>query len=486
MTASSPETWAVVLAAGEGKRMRSSRAKVLHTLAGRPLVDYPLALARQVGARGIVVVVGHQADLVRAAIRGADDVRFAEQREQRGTGHALVVAKGAVPGTATEVLLLYADVPLLTPATVDGLLARHRQRRAAATVLTFRPRDPTGYGRVVRRAGRVRGIVEERDASATERRIGECNGGIYAFDPRELWPALDRLGPDNDQGEYYLTDVIGLLARRRKRVEAVPVDDPLEVAGVNDRGQLAALEAVVRRRVLEQLMESGVTVRDPRVTYVDATVTVGRDTALQPGVVLAGRTQIGEGCEIGMGCQLRDATIGDGTTLRPYCVVDGSTIEAGATLGPFARLRPGTVVEAGADIGNFIEIKNTRIGRRVKAHHVGYLGDATVGEGANIGAGTITVNYDGVKKHRTAIGARAFIGSNASLVAPVAIGDDAYVGAGSVITRDVPPDTLALERAPQILKEGWSQRRRSRLGGDPRGSGQSTAAPGPPSSPSAP
>ena len=486
MTAAPPDTWAVVLAAGEGKRMRSGRAKVLHLLAGRPLVEYPLALAREVGARGTVVVVGHQADLVRAALGGADDVRFADQPEQRGTGHAVAMAKGAVPGTATEILLLYADVPLLGAATVARLLARHRQTRAAATVLTFRPADPTGYGRIVRRDARVRAIVEERDARAAERRIRECNSGVYVFDPRRLWPALDRLAPDNDQGEYYLTDVAGLLARQGRRVEPVPVDDPLEVAGVNDRRQLAALEGVVRRRLLDRLMQDGVTVRDPASTYVDATVTVGRDTVLHPGVALAGRTAIGEGCEVGAGCQLTDATVGDGVTLRPYCVVDGSTIEARATLGPFARLRTGTVVEAGADIGNFIEIKNARIGPRVKAHHVGYLGDATVGAGANIGAGTITVNYDGVKKHRTTIGARAFVGSNASLVAPVTIGDDAYVGAGSVITKDVPPESLALERAPQVLKEGWSRRRRARLAGGaaaaPEGSpeGSEAGAPAPP------
>ncbi len=462
------ETWAVILAAGEGKRMRSARAKVLHRLGGRPLVAYPVELAGAVGARGIVVVVGHQGEVVREALAGFADLLFVEQRPQRGTGHALAVAKGALPGTVTELLLLYADVPLLSRTTVERLLAHHRRTRAAATVLTFRPSDPTGYGRIIRDSragcgrGRVRRIVEERDATARERRVREANSGIYCFDSRWLWPALDRLATDNDQAEFYLTDVIGLLARGGRRVEGVPVPDPLEVAGVNDRAQLARLEAVVRERTLAQLMAAGVTVLDPMSTYVDATVRVGWDTVLHPGVRLEGRTVVGEGCSIGVGCQLTDMTLAERVIVRPYCVLEGSVVEADVQLGPFARLRPGTVVEAGADIGNFIEIKKSVIGRRTKAHHVGYIGDATVGEGANIGAGVITCNYDGVAKHQTKIGARAFVGTNASLVAPLTIGDDAYVGAGSVITTDVPAGALAIGRAHQVTKEGWRERRRPR------------------------
>ncbi|HEV8310066.1 MAG TPA: bifunctional UDP-N-acetylglucosamine diphosphorylase/glucosamine-1-phosphate N-acetyltransferase GlmU [Methylomirabilota bacterium] len=459
------ETWTVILAAGEGKRMRSGRAKVLHRLGGRPLIAYPVALARAVGTRGIVVVVGHQGDGVREALAGQTDLRFAEQREQRGTGHALVMAKGAVPGNATEILLLYADVPLLAETTVERLLVHHRQTRAAVSLLTFAPPDPTGYGRIVRRGGPrgpVVGIVEERDTTAAQRRLRECNSGIYCFEPRWLWPALDRLTPENDQGELYLTDVIGLLARNRRRVAAIRVDDPLEVAGVNDRRQLAELDAVLRGRTLAGLMAEGVTVLDPNATYVEPDVTVGRDTILYPGVRLEGRTVVGEACLVGTGCQLTDMTVGDRVILRPYCVAEGSVVEADVKLGPCARLRPGTVIQAGADIGNFIEIKKSTIGRRVKAHHVGYIGDATVGEGANIGAGMVTVNYDGVAKHPTTIGARAFVGTNASLVAPLNIGDDAYVGAGSVITKDVPPGALAIERAQQVIKEGWTERRRAR------------------------
>jgi bifunctional UDP-N-acetylglucosamine pyrophosphorylase / glucosamine-1-phosphate N-acetyltransferase len=460
-------TWAVILAAGEGKRMRSRRAKVLHPLAGRPLIAYPVALASTVGAAGTVVVVGHQGRAVREALGAGTDgtLRFAEQKEQRGTGHALLMARGAVPEDAAEILLLYADVPLLEPATVERLLAHHRARRAAATVLTFTPADPTGYGRIVRkgRRGPVVGIVEERDATAAQRRLAECNSGIYCFDARALWPALDRLSPDNDQGELYLTDVIALLARGRRRVESVHVDEPLEVAGVNDRCQLAELDAVVRERTLARLMIEGVTVLDPRATYVEADVAVGRDTILHPGVRLAGRTTIGEACVIGAGCQLTDVSLADRVTLRPYCVLEGATVEQDATIGPFARLRPGSVIGAGAEVGNFIEIKKATLGRRVKAHHVGYIGDATVGEGANIGAGTITCNYDGTpRKKQTRIGARAFVGTHSSLVAPLTIGDDAYIGAGSVITRDVPPGALAVGRAHQVVKEGWVEQWRAR------------------------
>jgi bifunctional UDP-N-acetylglucosamine pyrophosphorylase/glucosamine-1-phosphate N-acetyltransferase len=448
----------VILAAGEGKRMRSARPKILHLLGGQPLVRYPVALVQEAGTAGTVVVLAPGADTVRAALADLG-ASFVEQPRPRGTGDALLRARAAVPATATELLLLYADVPLLARETLMALLTHHRARRAAATVLTFVPPDPGGYGRVRRgRDGRVRAIVEERDTTPAERRGRECNSGIYCFDPRWLWPALEavaRRAPDNAQGEVYLTDAIAQLVRGGRRVEAVRVADPREVAGVNDRRQLAGLEAVLRTRTLETLMTAGVTVVDPAATYVDATVSIGRDTILHPGVHLARRTVIGEGCVIGTGSQIADSTLGDRVTLRPYCVLDGARVEADATLGPFARLRRGTVVERGADIGNFIEIKQATIGPGVKAHHVGYIGDATVGAGANIGAGVITCNYDGVQKHRTRIGARAFVGTNSSLVAPLTVGDDAYVGAGSVITQDVPPGALALERAPQVIKEGW-------------------------------
>jgi bifunctional UDP-N-acetylglucosamine pyrophosphorylase / glucosamine-1-phosphate N-acetyltransferase len=459
------ETWAVILAAGEGKRMRSAQPKILHRLGGQPLVHYPVALVQAAGMAGSVVVVAPGAEAVRAALADLGP-RFVEQPMPRGTGDALRRAHPALPASATELVLLYGDVPLLARATLDALRARHHASRAAATVLTFVPADPTGYGRIRRgRDGRVRAIVEERDATPAERRGRECNSGIYCFDPRRLWPALEavaRPAPTNAQGEIYLTDVIAELTRRGSRVEAVRVADPLEVAGVNDRRQLAALEGLLRTRTLDALMTAGVGIIDPAATYVDTTVTVGRDTVLHPGVRLAGRTSIGEGCVIGMGSQITDTAIGDRVTLRPYCILDESKVEDDATLGPFARLRRGSHIGAGAEVGNFIEIKQSTLGRRVKAHHVGYIGDATVGDGANIGAGTVTCNFDGLRKHPTRIGARAFVGTNSSLVAPLTIGDDAYVGAGSVITRDVPAGALATERAPQEVKEGWTERRRSR------------------------
>jgi len=338
--------WAVILAAGEGKRMRSARAKLLHSLGGRPLVRYPVDLARAVGATGTLVVIGHQGPAVRAALAGAADLRFAAQPAPRGTGHALAVARAAIPATAREILVLSGDVPLLSADTVTALLARHRATRAAATLLTFTPPDPAGYGRIIRAGGargRVRAIIEERDATAAQRRVREANAGVYCFSPRRLWPALDRIMPDNDQGELYLTDVIARLVRAGRRVEAVAVADPVEVTGVNDRRQLAELEAVVRARTLARLMAEGVTVRDPATTYADATVVVGRDTTLEPGVRLAGRTVIGEGCVIGAGCQLTDVTLGARVTLRPYCVLDASVVEAEATLGPFARLPAGAL-----------------------------------------------------------------------------------------------------------------------------------------------
>jgi bifunctional UDP-N-acetylglucosamine pyrophosphorylase/glucosamine-1-phosphate N-acetyltransferase len=457
----------VILAAGEGKRMRSERVKVLHPLGGRPLIAYPVAVARALDARGIVVVVGAQGDQVRAALGEAADLRFADQKGARGTAHALAMARPLVAGDATEILLLYGDVPLLCTETAARLLARHRAARAAATVATFVPADPTGYGRIVRRGGsrgRVRKIVEERDATAVERRIREVNSGIYCFDAASLWTALARVAPDNDQRELYLTDVVGLLAARRRRVETFRVDDPLEVAGVNDRRQLAELEAVVRQRTLRRLMAAGVTVLDPASTYVDVEVDVGTDAVLYPGVRLEGRTAIGRDSAIGTGCQLRDVRVGDGVTLQPYCVLAESVVEDRAVLGPFAHLRPGSVVRAAAKIGNFVELKKSVVGRGAKVPHLSYVGDATVGDDANLGAGTITCNYDGARKHRTVIGARAFVGTNTSLVAPVTIGDEAYVGAGSVVTRDVPAGALAVERAPLQINEGWTARRRARQG----------------------
>jgi bifunctional UDP-N-acetylglucosamine pyrophosphorylase/glucosamine-1-phosphate N-acetyltransferase len=450
----------LVLAAGEGKRMRSRQPKVLHALCGRPLLGYALRSARALADR-IVVIAPPDSPAVHAA--AGSDVRIVEQRERLGTGHAVLQARDACGDGA--VLVLPGDVPLLSMETLERLVRHHTATHAAVTLLTAVVPDPHGYGRVLRQGGRVKRIVEERDATDDEKRVTEINTSVYCFAASRLWRALDQVRPDNDQGEYYLTDVVGILARGGLPVEAVTVADPTEALGVNDRQQLAMLAAIQRRRILEKLMAEGVTILDPAATYVDDTVTVGADTVLYPGVVLEAGTTIGSDSIVGTGCQVRASRLGDGVRLKPYCVLTEAEVEAGAELGPFCHLRPRAHIGAGAHIGNFVEVKKSRIGRGSKANHLAYIGDATVGEGVNIGAGAITCNYDGVAKHQTTIGDRAFVGTNASLVAPLTIGEGAHIGAGSVVTKDVPPGALAVERAPQVVKEGWASRRAQRRGG---------------------
>jgi len=449
---------AIILAAGEAKRMRSARPKVLHALCGRPLIAYPVGTARTLGAR-VVVVVGRAADEVRASIAPEAAASFVEQKERLGTGHAVLqthVACGDAPGT---ILVLPGDVPLLSEATLRRLVEHHVASRAAATLLTAEVADPGGYGRVVREQGRPIGIVEHRDATGAQRAIREIGTSVYCFDAQRLWPALAQVTPDNEQHEYYLTDVIGILHRQGERLEAVVTDDPSECLGVNDRRQLAELGAIMRRRILDRLMAAGVTVIDPATTYVDDTVTIGRDTVLHPNVSLAGRTAVGAECVVSAGCQVTDATIADGVLLKPYCVLAESIVEAGAQLGPFCHLRPLSHVGPNAKIGNFVELKKSKIGRGSKVPHLSYVGDTQMGEGVNVGAGTITCNYDGVKKHETVIGDRVFVGTNSSLVAPLTIGEGAYVAAGSVITKDVPPGSLAVARGRQETREGWVSRK---------------------------
>ncbi|HXH83582.1 MAG TPA: bifunctional UDP-N-acetylglucosamine diphosphorylase/glucosamine-1-phosphate N-acetyltransferase GlmU [Candidatus Tectomicrobia bacterium] len=448
----------VILAAGEGKRMRSRTPKVLHPLCGRPLIGYPLRLARALSDR-IVVVVGPDAEAVRRTV--GEGVRFVEQRERLGTGHAVLQARDACQEEGT-ILVLPGDTPLLSLDALERLLHHHRATGASATLLTAVVERPHGYGRVLRQGGRVRRIVEERDATDDEKRVTEINTSVYAFDARRLWPALADVRPDNEQGEIYLTDVIGLLARGGRRVEAVAVADAVEALGVNDRAQLAALARIQRQRTLDRLMADGVTVLDPATTYVDDTVTIGPDTVIYPHVIIEGATTIGSDCIVGAGCHVTSCRIADAVRLKPYCVLAESEVEAGAELGPFCHLRPHVVIGAGARIGNFVELKKSRVGKGSKANHLAYIGDAVVGEGVNIGAGAITCNYDGFAKHETRIGDRAFVGTNTSLVAPITVGEGAYIGSGSVITKDVPPGALAVERSPQVVKEGWVARRAAR------------------------
>jgi bifunctional UDP-N-acetylglucosamine pyrophosphorylase/glucosamine-1-phosphate N-acetyltransferase len=453
----------VILAAGEGKRMRSRQAKVLHPLCGRPLIGYPLRIARALSDRIVLVVPPDADEVVRVA---GPDVLAVVQRERLGTGHAVLQARAAT-GNEGTILVLPGDMPLLTLESIERLVTQHTTSGAAATLLTATMDTPHGYGRVLRQRGRPTRIVEERDATDDQKKVTEIGTAVYCFDARRLWPALAQVRADNDQGEYYLTDVIGILSRSGARIEAVAVPEAAAARGVNDRRQLAEVAAIQRRRILDSLMEAGVSILDPASTYIEDTVTIGPDTVVYPGVVIEGATAIGSECVIGSGCHVASSRLADRVRLRPYCVLTEALVEEGAELGPFCHLRPHAHIGSRAKIGNFVEVKKSRIGRGSKANHLAYIGDATVGENVNIGAGAITCNYDGWAKHPTVIGDRAFIGTNTSLVAPITIGEGAYVGSGSVITKDVPPDALAVERTQQVTKEGWVARRRARSAAPP-------------------
>jgi bifunctional UDP-N-acetylglucosamine pyrophosphorylase/glucosamine-1-phosphate N-acetyltransferase len=451
----------VILAAGKSTRMKSARPKILHPLAGRLLIEHVLHAANALAATSTTVVIGHAGDEVRAALAAYPQLRFVTQSPQLGTGHALLQAESALSDARGTVLLLYADVPLLTPDTLSRLLDAHRAAKAAGTVLTASLDDPYGYGRIVRdRDGQIARIVEERDASPDERTIKEVNSGIYSFAIAPLFESLRSLAVDNAQGEYYLTDLIAAYRRAGRRVETLHVGDAAEVRGVNSRVDLAELAAILRARKNRALMIAGVSLEDPATTYIDVDVVIGADTTVGPGVRVEGRTVIGSGCRIRAGARLTNATIGDDVTVLDHSVIVDSVVDAGASIGPFAHLRPQSHVGPGARVGNFVELKKTTLGRGSKAGHLAYLGDATIGERVNVGAGTITCNYDGEKKHPTVIEDGAFIGSDSQLIAPVRVGRDAYVAAGSSITKDVPPGSLAIARAHQVNKEGWADRRK--------------------------
>ena len=453
----------VILAAGKGTRMKSSRPKVLHALAGRSLIEHVLRTVDGLRADSVTVVVGHGGDEVRGSLASRPSVQFAVQSPQLGTGHALLQAESALTGQSGTVLLLYADVPLLQTATLARLIEHHRSSKSAATVLTMDLAEPYGYGRIVRDpAGRVQRIVEERDASGLERTITEVNSGIYCFTLAPLFESLHQLATDNAQGEYYLTDLVAQYRQRNLKVETMTVESATELRGVNSRVDLAELARVLRDRKNNALLLGGVTLEDPPSTFVDADVIVGADTVIGPGVLLEGSTSIGERCRIHAGCRLTDTHVGDDVTILDHCVLTDSRIDTGARIGPFAHLRPASEVGEGAHVGNFVELKKTSLGRGSKANHLAYLGDSTIGAGVNVGAGTITCNYDGVKKHPTIIEDGAFIGSDSQLIAPVRIGAGAYVAAGSSITKDVPADSLAMSRVRQENKIGWAATRRSK------------------------
>lgn len=458
---------AVVLAGGEGKRFKSAIPKVLHDLCGKPMLAYALDALGALKPRTTIVVVGRQADRVREAARRLTGAKlaFALQTRQLGTGDAARAADDALGRFAGDVLVVPADTPLLTAATLRRMLRHHRRTRAAATVLTVEPADPTGYGRIVRGPdGPVERIVEETDATADEKAIGEVNGGVWIFDRAALRPALTGLERGNRQREYYLTDVVEILREKGETVEAFACRDAAEAHGVNSRVQLAHVAAILRARAAERLMAAGVTIVDPDLTYVDPTVRVGRDTVVHPLTFLAGSTRVGAGCEIGPGVRALDSTIGDGARVS-FAVLDRARVGPEATVGPYAYLRPGARLDRKAKAGTFVEIKGSRVGRGSKVPHLSYVGDASIGADVNVGAGTITCNYDGARKHRTVIGDGAFIGSDTMLVAPVRVGRGAYTAAGSAIARNVPDGALGIERAPQRNVAGWAKRRTTKKAG---------------------
>lgn len=443
----------VILAAGEGKRMKSATAKVLQKIAGKPMLGHVIDTARQLGAAGIHVVYGHGGDQVRAAFASQGDLHWTEQEQRLGTGHAVQQAMPNVPVDA-RVLVLYGDVPLIAVETLQRLLAAPGR---IAVLVTDLP-DPTGYGRIVRDPqGRVGRIVEHKDADDEQREIRTVNTGILVADGEALRRWLQHLGNDNAQGEYYLTDVFASAAAEFNAAEMVHVVDPIEVEGANDPWQLAQLERAFQRRAARALCLQGARLVDPSRYDQRGEVSVGHDVEIDVDVVLEGTVVLGDGVRIGPFCRLKDVTLGPGTEVRAHCDLDGVLVEGAAQIGPYSRLRPGTVLADGVHIGNFVETKNARIGVTSKANHLTYLGDTIIGTGVNVGAGTITCNYDGVNKSTTVIEDGAFIGSNSSLVAPVTIGKDATIAAGSVITRNAPDEKLTLARARQTTIEGWQR-----------------------------
>lgn len=447
---------AVVLAAGQGTRMKSKLYKVLHPVCGKPMVQHVVDTLAEMRVEDVVVVVGHGADAVRATL--SDRVTYALQQEQLGTAHAVSQAVPFLEDKHGTTFILYGDVPLLSSETLTSLLEYHLQQQAAATVLTATLADPTGYGRIIRDdAGDVLRIVEHKDATQEERAIREINTGIYCFDNQKLLTALAQVKNDNAQGEYYVTDCVGILREAGEKVAAFVAVDPDETMGVNDRAQLSEAEAYMRKRINVRHMKNGVTIIDPASTYIEADVTIGQDTVIQPGTHLRGRTIIGADCVIGPQADLTDVQVDDGVAIS-YSVLVDSLVAKEATVGPFAYVRPGSEIGANVKIGDFVELKNAKIGKGTKVPHLSYVGDAEIGEGVNIGCGTITVNYDGAKKHKTIVGDGSFIGCNTNLVAPVTVGRNAYVAAGSTINQNVPDDALAIARERQVNKLGYANK----------------------------
>jgi bifunctional UDP-N-acetylglucosamine pyrophosphorylase / glucosamine-1-phosphate N-acetyltransferase len=452
------------MAAGKGTRLKSQLPKVLHEVGGKPLLEHVIRAAlRVVPAQDVFAIVGHEADRVRGAMKHTG-VNFVLQAEQRGTGHALMVARPALSGY-DHVIVLSGDAPMMTAETIEKLRDFHLLEQAAMTLLSADLENPAGYGRVLRKrpgSAEVQAIVEEKSASASQKKIREINSGFYVFAVQDLYGNIGQLSTDNAHAEYYLTDMAQVLRKARRPVVAWKTANPSEVLGGNTRAELADIDQQMRLAKCRQLMADGVTIFYPATCVIDADVAIAPDTVIEPCVQLLGKTKIGSGCRVRSYCVILDSEIGDGVMVRPGCVMEDARISAGAIIGPYSHLRPGSEIGEGAHVGNFVETKKIRLGKGSKANHLTYLGDAEIGAGVNIGAGTITCNYDGVHKHKTVIDDGAFIGSDSTLVAPVRIGKGAYVGAGSCITDDVPEDSLAIGRGRQIVKEGWARDKRQK------------------------
>ena len=457
-----------IMAAGKGTRLKSRHPKVLHQIAGKTLLGHVVAAASKiVPPENIFAIIGHEAELVREALHSTG-IQFVLQSEQRGTGHALMAAREALQGFS-HVLVLSGDVPLIHPETIKRVRDFHLSNQAAMTILTAEPADPTGYGRVFRKfkdaepTDEVERIVEQKALRNNEGEQREINSGIYAFGVGPLYTHIDQLTTENPAGEFYLTDMAGVLGKAGDKVLALRAEDSNEVLGVNTRMELAELDAKLRAKKARALMEAGTTIFRPETCDIDADVEIGTDTVIEPFVQIVGQTKIGSDCRIRSYSVITNCDIGDKVLVRPGCIMESSIVRDGAQIGPYSHLRPGSDVGEGAHVGNFVETKKTKLGKGSKANHLSYLGDAVIGEGVNIGAGTITCNYDGVNKHQTILEDGVFVGSDTTLVAPVTIGKGAYIGAGSCITDDVPPDALAVGRGRQVTKQGWAAARRAKL-----------------------
>jgi bifunctional UDP-N-acetylglucosamine pyrophosphorylase/glucosamine-1-phosphate N-acetyltransferase len=460
-----PEVAVIILAAGQGTRMKSDLPKVLHQVGGKALYLHVLETAKALRPSRLAVVVGHGADEVRR-VYGGSDVIWVKQAEQLGTAHAVQCAKSGLSDFSGDVLIMSGDVPLIRERTLRSLLDCHRNKRAVLTILTAHLDNPTGYGRILRdSAGAVVATVEEKDATGEQRRIQEVNAGLYVAQTEFLFSALEQVGTANRQGEYYLPDVIGIGARQGCKIAAVRADDPTETMGINTREELARMEKTLRDRINKKWMDAGVTLKDPETTYIEDGVTIGRDTIIGPNTQLCGTTAIGARCRIDGSAYVVNTEIGDGVHLLFSVVLMNSRIEQGAIIGPFAHLRPGTSLAENVHIGNFVEAKAAKIGARTKANHLTYLGDCTIGSDTNIGAGTITCNYDGFAKYQTRIGDRVQVGSDTTLVAPVSLGDDVYVATASTVRQDVPAGALVFNERQERVREGWTEKKREKMKG---------------------